>query len=187
MIINHNNKGKRFTYRFNFRELSPYGAAAGLIDREDSSPMNSPLLALPSLNNENAKNDSSKNDRTNGQSNEEDNSQTRPTGGIPGPLKSPLAAFHPYASGYNMNQAALAAQASRILAARFANLPGKRVNLLFYMFVLCLLLMFVYRCVIFVQVVYINLEYNIAYHQDIHHLRPSIIRIIIILIITIMV
>ena len=94
--------------------------------------MNSPLLALPSLNNENAKNDSSKNDRTNGQSNEEENGQTRPSGGIPGPLKSPLAAFHPYASGYNMNQAALAAQASRILAARFANLPGKTVKLLYY-------------------------------------------------------
>ena len=44
-------QGKRFTYRFNFRELSPYGAAAGLVDREDGSPMNSPLLALPNLPN----------------------------------------------------------------------------------------------------------------------------------------
>jgi len=121
-------KGKRFTYRFNFRELSPYGAAAGLVDREDSSPMNSPLLTLPTLNNENHSKSGDQNktqERINGAhvNDDGDGGQSRPSGGIPGPLKSPLAAFHPYASGYNMNQAALAAQASRILAARFANLP----------------------------------------------------------------
>lgn len=38
-------KGKRFTYRFNFRELSPYGAAAGLIDKDEASPLPSPHIA----------------------------------------------------------------------------------------------------------------------------------------------
>ncbi|CBY12677.1 unnamed protein product [Oikopleura dioica] len=37
-------KGKRFTYRFNFRELSPYGAAAGLIDKDEASPLPSPHI-----------------------------------------------------------------------------------------------------------------------------------------------
>ena len=85
--------------------------------------MNSPLLALPNLNGENANGNSSgvKHERTNG---DDENGPTRPSGGIPGPLKSPLAAFPPYAPGFNMNQA-LAAQASRILASRIANLPGK--------------------------------------------------------------
>ena len=93
--------------------------------------MNSPLLTLPTLNNENhaksGDHHSKTQERINGANTNDDGdgSQSRPSGGIPGPLKSPLAAFHPYASGYNMNQAALAAQASRILAARFANLPGK--------------------------------------------------------------
>jgi len=106
-------KGTRFTYRFNFRELSPYGAAAGLVDRDDSSPMNSPYL--PPNSNSNGP------DRNN----DDDSSSTRPSGGIPGPLKSPLAAFHPYGSAYQTaaGQQLLAAQATRILAARVANLP----------------------------------------------------------------
>lgn len=105
-------KGKRFTYRFNFRELSPYGAAAGLVDRDDSSPMNSPYLPPSTGQNSSERNE------------EESSSTNRPTSGIPGPLKSPLAAFHPYGGAYGqMNQAALAAQATRILAARVANLP----------------------------------------------------------------
>ena len=82
--------------------------------------MNSPLLTLPTLNNENhAKSGGDQNktaERThNGTSNanhDDGDHSNRPSGGIPGPLKSPLAAFHPYASGYNMNQAALAAQAA---------------------------------------------------------------------------
>jgi hypothetical protein len=37
-------QGKRFTYRFNFRELSPYGAAAGLIDKDEASPLPSPHI-----------------------------------------------------------------------------------------------------------------------------------------------
>ena len=100
--------------------------------------MNSPLLALPNLPNASSNaaaetsNSASRNaagaERANGDESESTSGANRAQTGIPGPLKSPLAAFHPYASGYNMNQA-LAAQASRILAARFANLPGEFFSL----------------------------------------------------------
>lgn len=85
------------------------------MDRDDSSPMNSPYL--PPNSNSNGP------DRNN----DDDSTSTRPSGGIPGPLKSPLAAFHPYGSAYQTaaGQQLLAAQATRILAARVANLPGK--------------------------------------------------------------
>ena len=86
-----------------------------MVDRDDSSPMNSPYL--PPNSNSNGP------DRNN----DDDSTSTRPSGGIPGPLKSPLAAFHPYGSAYQTaaGQQLLAAQATRILAARVANLPGK--------------------------------------------------------------
>jgi len=69
---------------------------------------------------------------------EESSSSNRPSSGIPGPLKSPLAAFHPYGGAYNqMNQAALAAQATRILAARVANLPGMHLCCIISLFCFC--------------------------------------------------
>ena len=143
--------------------------------------MNSPLLTLPTLNNENHSKSGDQNktqERINGAhvNDDGDGGQSRPSGGIPGPLKSPLAAFHPYASGYNMNQAALAAQASRILAARFANLPGKHSLWSFLCFVLfcvdCCFVSFVLCCP------YSRLMLLIT--KDIHHLRLSTIRITII-------
>ena len=101
-------QGKRFTYRFNFRELSPYGAAAGLIDKDEASPLPSPCYPISN---------------SNGNDRDHDSLSDRIPTGIPGPLKSPLPGLYPYGS---INQNILAARSllSRNLAAGLAQLPG---------------------------------------------------------------
>jgi len=97
-------KGKRFTYRFNFRELSPYGAAAGLIDKDDASPLPSPCFP-----------------GANSSSTERDGEGDRVGNGM-GQLKSPLPGMYPYGV---MNPNLLAARSlfARNLASGLAQLP----------------------------------------------------------------
>ena len=103
-------QGKRFTYRFNFRELSPYGAAAGLIDKDEASPLPSP--GFLGSNGANGHHD-------------RDHENERIPSGIPGPLKSPLPGLYPYGLNHQ-NIMAARSLLSRNLAAGLAQLPGNK-------------------------------------------------------------
>ncbi|CAG5085111.1 Oidioi.mRNA.OKI2018_I69.PAR.g10811.t1.cds [Oikopleura dioica] len=93
-------KGKRFTYRFNFRELSPYGAAAGLIDKDEASPLPSPHIP-------------------NGHSDREDDSRI-PTSSTSS-IKAPGMGNLPFPYGSN---ATLLAARAQLLRANLLNMPN---------------------------------------------------------------